>query len=139
MAQDLRERRLVGQGTVTEPDEDLRRRWEQASARIDAFLANPAGAVSRAHRRAKQPELELGPLPRVIAPPEPTPADRSWDVRCRTCDWQYAEEDGASPFDEADIIPDEREARLHARNHQCPRDLWIKAPGSDEWLELNII
>jgi rubredoxin len=55
------------------------------------------------------------------AKPEPDGLEKSWRVRCETCDWSYDE--GWEPGD--DLIVDARDAKSVADDHRCQRVLRI--------------
>lgn len=48
-----------------------------------------------------------------------------WKVRCRTCDWEYEDED--------DEPLDAKPAKQVARDHECEPWVEISPPGSERW------
>lgn len=53
---------------------------------------------------------------------ENAPAEPSWRVGCRSCDWEYYDED------DSDGPLAEKDARQMARDHECEPDVWVKPP-----------
>ena len=71
------------------------------------------------------------PLNDVVCPwcagtvPE-SDAEPTWRVRCRTCDWEYDDEDGDGPLDA-------KAAKQLARDHHCEPWIEIGPPNDDRW------
>lgn len=48
-----------------------------------------------------------------------------WRVGCNTCDWEYDPDDMA---EEGELLTSEKEANQVARDHECEKWTWVKAP-----------